>query len=69
MIKGALKDCEIPEELAPTWYPVGIEASDPKILSDKLSDTVHIFFSDGDKLFQSKHHPLPVNILFEYTHL
>ena len=51
VIKGALKDCEIPEELAPTWYPVGIEASDPKILSDKLSDTVHIFFSDGDKLF------------------
>ena len=49
VIKGALKDCEIPEELAPTWYPVGIEASDPKILSDKLSDTVHIFFSDGDK--------------------
>lgn len=51
VIKGALKDCEIPEELAPTWYPVGIEASDPKILSDKLSDTVHIFFSDGDMLF------------------
>ena len=37
--------------LAPTWYPAGFEASDPKILSGELSDAVHVSFSDGDEGF------------------
>ena len=51
LLQAALEECGITEDLAPTWYPAEFEASDPKILSGKLSDAVHVSFSDGDEGF------------------
>lgn len=50
-IKKAVKQCGITEELTPTWYPDGFEASDPEVLSSNLGDTVNCLFQSDEGVY------------------
>lgn len=52
-VQAALEECGMPGELAPAWCPTGFEASLPEVLSDKLSDTVYVSFSNDEERFFS----------------
>lgn len=52
-LQSALDDCGITEELAPTWYPDGFEASEPEIIKTNQCNIINIEFFDVDKVFFS----------------
>ena len=55
MIKLALADCGITEDLAPTWYPEGFEAEPPEVQSIRTFDAVSCYFSgENDRHFGIK---------------
>lgn len=45
-LQAALEDCGITENLVPTWYPEGFEASEPTVSSNDLGDKISCLFSN-----------------------
>lgn len=52
-IQSALNECGITENLVPTLYPDGFEASEPEIIKTDQYDIIHIGFSDANENFFS----------------
>ena len=54
-IRSVLMDCDIPEDLVPTWYPEGFEAKPPEVQSTKASDILSCyFFGENEGHFEIK---------------
>lgn len=51
LLQAALEECGITEDLAPTWYPEGFEASEPEIINTSLSDTINVPFCGEEGQF------------------
>lgn len=51
LLREALHECGIPQELAPSWYPDGAEPPEIDISSDMFSSTVHCDFGRGEDFF------------------
>ena len=47
-IRAILMNYDIPEDLAPTWYPEGFEAESLEVQSFDMGDTINCYFS-GEK--------------------
>lgn len=47
--RQALEKQELPQELAPTWYPEGFRAGEPELWDDKISKTVQLSFSNEEE--------------------
>lgn len=45
-LQAALEKCGITEDLVPTWYPEGFEASEPTVSSNDFGDKISCLFSD-----------------------
>ena len=52
MIKLALANCGITEDLAPKWYPEGFETMPPEVQSSKVNNAISCyFFGENDSYF------------------
>lgn len=51
LLREALASVGIDEDLAPTWFPEGFTAEEPKILDSTIGSAVHVALSDRNGLF------------------
>ena len=51
LLREALASVGIDEDLAPTWFPEGFTAEEPRIADSTFGSAVHVAFSDGNGYF------------------
>lgn len=48
IFQKALAECDLPAELAPSWYPDGFTAGDPEVWTDEFGTAVNVAFSNEE---------------------